>query len=80
MKTTFWEKNKRTVCNLILVAVLVALVGCVDRFAPASSMWFPVLRKVCTFALAAVAMNLLNGFTGLFSLGQAGFMLLGAYA
>ena len=24
-------------------------------------------------------MNLLNGFTGLFSLGQAGFMLLGAY-
>ena len=80
MKTTFWEKNKRTLCNLILVAVLVALVGCVDVFAPSSSMWFPVLRKVCTFALAAVAMNLLNGFTGLFSLGQAGFMLLGAYA
>ena len=25
-------------------------------------------------------MNLLNGFTGLFSLGQAGFMLIGAYA
>lgn len=24
-------------------------------------------------------MNLLNGFTGLFSLGQAGFMLIGAY-
>ena len=80
MKTTFWEKNKRTICNLILVAVLVALVGCVDAFAPSSSMWLPVLRKVCTFALAAVAMNLLNGFTGLFSLGQAGFMLLGAYA
>ena len=60
--------------------MLVALVGCVDAFAPSSSMWFPVLRKVCTFALAAVAMNLLNGFTGLFSLGQAGFMLLGAYA
>lgn len=29
--------------------------------------------------LVAVSMNLLNGFTGLFSLGQAGFMLLGAY-
>ena len=27
----------------------------------------------------AVALNLLNGFTGLFSLGQAGFMMLGAY-
>ena len=32
------------------------------------------------YALVAVSMNLLNGFTGLFSLGQAGFMLLGAYA
>lgn len=42
-------------------------------------MWFSVLRKVATFSLAAVSMNLLNGFTGLFSLGQAGFMLVGAY-
>lgn len=31
------------------------------------------------YSLVAVSMNLLNGFTGLFSLGQAGFMLLGAY-
>ena len=31
------------------------------------------------YALVAVSMNLLNGFTGLFSLGQAGFMLLGGY-
>ena len=45
MKTTFWEKNKRTLCNLILVAVLVALVGCVDAFAPSSSMWFPCCAR-----------------------------------
>ncbi|MBQ1228269.1 MAG: branched-chain amino acid ABC transporter permease, partial [Firmicutes bacterium] len=31
------------------------------------------------YALVAVSMNLLNGFTGLFSLGQAGFMMIGAY-
>lgn len=74
-----WEKNKRTICNLILVGLIIVLLICIDTFAPATSMWFSVLRKVCTFALAAVSMNLLNGFTGLFSLGQAGFMLLGAY-
>jgi branched-chain amino acid transport system permease protein len=34
-----------------------------------------VLRKGAIYALVAVSMNLLNGFTGLFSLGQAGFML-----
>jgi branched-chain amino acid transport system permease protein len=42
-------------------------------------MLFTVLKKGATYALVAVSMNLLNGFTGLFSLGQAGFMLLGAY-
>ena len=40
---------------------------------------FTVLRKGAVYSLVAVSMNLLNGFTGLFSLGQAGFMLLGAY-
>jgi len=36
------------------------------------------LRQGSIFALLAVSMNLLNGFTGLFSLGHAGFMLIGA--
>lgn len=74
-----WERNKRTICNLLLVAAILILLICIELFAPSTSMWFSVLRKVCTFSLAAVSMNLLNGFTGLFSLGQAGFMLLGAY-
>ena len=42
-------------------------------------MLFTVLKKGAVYALVASSMNLLNGFTGLFSLGQAGFMLLGAY-
>ena len=42
-------------------------------------MLFTVLEKGSIYALVAVSMNLLNGFTGLFSLGQAGFMLIGAY-
>ena len=50
-----------------------------EQLLPASSMLFIVLKKGATYALVAVSMNLLNGFTGIFSLGQAGFMLLGAY-
>lgn len=71
--------NKKKLCNGLLVLLLFAAVILLELFAPATSMWFSVLRKVFTFSLAAVSMNLLNGFTGLFSLGQAGFMLLGAY-
>ena len=44
-----------------------------------TSQLFVVLKKAAVYSLVAVSMNLLNGFTGLFSLGQAGFMLLGAY-
>ena len=47
-------------------------------FQPTSQL-FTVLKKGAVYSLVAVSMNLLNGFTGLFSLGQAGFMLLGAY-
>lgn len=44
-----------------------------------TSQLFTVLKKGAVYSLIAVSLNLLNGFTGLFSLGQAGFMLLGAY-
>ena len=50
-----------------------------DNVPGISVMLLIVLRKGAIYALVAVSMNLLNGFTGLFSLGQAGFMLLGAY-
>jgi len=76
---SIWDKNKRLICNLGLVFAVFIFLLMIDLFAPSNSMWFSVIQKVCTFALAAVAMNLLNGFTGLFSLGQAGFMMIGAY-
>ena len=52
---------------------------CWSRFFRLPPCLFTVLKKGAIYALVAVSMNLLNGFTGLFSLGQAGFMLLGAY-
>ena len=38
-----------------------------------------ILERSAIYAVAAVSMNMLNGFTGLFSLGHAGFMAIGAY-
>ncbi len=71
-------KKKRLINISLLLGLLLALV-LLSRFAKPSSMAFVVLKKGAVYALVAVSMNLLNGFTGLFSLGQAGFMLLGAY-
>ena len=75
-------KNKKTrnlICSLLLAAVLVGVLLYIDNSPLKSSMLSTVLQKGAIYALLVVSMNLLNGFTGLFSLGQAGFMLLGAY-
>ena len=73
--------NKRG--SLITAAIILSIflfVGIAEQVAPSSwDMLFMVLKKGAIYALIGVSMNLLNGFTGLFSLGQAGFMLLGAY-
>ena len=66
------------ISGVIIVAVYAA-VFVLEQILPPTSMLFTVLKKGATYALVAVSMNLLNGFTGLFSLGQAGFMLIGAY-
>jgi branched-chain amino acid transport system permease protein len=73
------KKNLRLILSLLVVAVLFFLAWLVERTEGTQSMAVTVLQKGAVYALIAVSMNLLNGFTGLFSLGQAGFMLVGAY-
>lgn len=38
-----------------------------------------ILNLCAIYTILGLSMNLINGFTGLFSLGQAGFMAIGAY-
>ena len=72
-------KRGRLITAAIVLGVFL-FVGIAEKVAPASwNMLFMVLKKGAIYTLIAVSMNLLNGFTGLFSLGQAGFMLIGAY-
>ena len=85
MNNTLVEKKEKRTKLLITVAalaVLYVLLFLLDNVLPSNSftlMLVPVLKKSAIYALICVSMNLLNGFTGLFSLGQAGFMLIGAY-
>lgn len=72
-------KKKETIINVALIAGLLVILYIMEQLMNPTDMIFTVLKKGAIYALVAVSMNLLNGFTGLFSLGQAGFMLLGAY-
>lgn len=75
-------KEKKNLTSLFLTLAFLVLVFLLDQLIKPTdslSMLLTVLQKGSVYALAAVSMNLLNGFTGLFSLGHAGFMLIGAY-
>ena len=75
-------KKKLDLPHLLSVLIIIAIyagVFIMEQTMAPTSMVFTVLKKGATYALVAVSMNLLNGFTGIFSLGQAGFMLIGAY-
>lgn len=77
------EKKLGSMLAIVCLAALYVLLFLLDNYLPQNSftlMLIPVLKKSAIYSLICVSMNLLNGFTGLFSLGQAGFMLIGAYA
>ncbi len=76
------SKKAKSTLSIITCLVFLILIYLGNMFVPATSSWsmlFKVLEKGAIYSLVAVSMNLLNGFTGLFSLGQAGFMMIGAY-
>ena len=69
--------------TIVALVILYAVLFALDNFVKPNKftlMLIPVLRKGAIYSLLCVSMNRLNGFTGLFSLGQAGFILIGAYA
>ncbi|MBI2964063.1 MAG: branched-chain amino acid ABC transporter permease [Deltaproteobacteria bacterium] len=60
------------------VAALGALAWLLDRHL--NAYYYQVLVLIGINVILAVSLNLINGFTGLFSIGHAGFMAIGAYA
>lgn len=80
MKTEKSEKRRDTIVAIGLLMLLLIVMTIIDTLLPSYHIVIKVIKKAAVYSLVAVSMNLLNGFTGLFSLGQAGFMLLGAYA
>lgn len=70
-------KKRNTILSILsIVALLVFLLYANKNF---DSYQVRVLNLCAIYAVLGLSMNLINGFTGLFSLGHAGFMAVGAY-
>jgi branched-chain amino acid transport system permease protein len=65
--------------SLAPVGVAVALALVVQLATPGGSYFEKILFDIGVNIILAVSLNIVNGFTGQFSIGHAGFMALGAY-
>lgn len=72
-------KTRDLILTILLIAAFCGLLGYYQADISKHSYAISIIERSAIYAVVAVAMNLLNGFTGLFSLGQAGFMAIGAY-
>lgn len=73
------KKQTKIILTVIAVAIVFGLLFMLNSDPINNGMAITIIEKSAIMAVVAVSMNLLNGFTGLFSLGQAGFMAIGAY-
>ncbi|NCC11462.1 MAG: branched-chain amino acid ABC transporter permease, partial [Bacteroidia bacterium] len=71
------EKKTKIILNLLLTLMLALFLwwanGNLDGYK------IQVLNLIAVNAILALSLNLIYGFTGMFSLGHAGFMAIGAY-
>ncbi|MDF2880396.1 MAG: inner-rane translocator [Clostridiaceae bacterium] len=70
-------KKSKLILSLILVIAVFILLFLADNFMDAYKV--RILNLCAIYIILGVSMNLINGFTGMFSLGHAGFMAIGAY-
>lgn len=70
------KKNNLTF-NILLIAVALIVLFILNIYL--DNYQVTIINLCAIYIILALSMNLINGFTGLFSLGHAGFMAIGAY-
>lgn len=71
------NKQLKPALSIVSFLVIIGIIFMMDNFA--GNFTLRVFNLCAIYIILSLSMNLLNGFTGLFSLGHAGFMAIGAY-
>lgn len=71
------DKNKKILLTLVLLIASLGLIVVLNK--TLDNYQTRILTMCGIYIILGLSMNLINGFTGLFSLGHAGFMAVGAY-
>ncbi|HAE92825.1 branched-chain amino acid ABC transporter permease [Tissierella praeacuta] len=70
-------KKNKLLYNILLIGIV--LIGLIFLNIFLDNYKVTIINLCGIYIILALSMNLINGFTGLFSLGHAGFMAIGAY-
>jgi branched-chain amino acid transport system permease protein len=73
------ELTKRDLLSLAVALVIFAVMYALIELGVIGPFWQLNIVLICINIILAVSLNLINGFTGQFSIGHAGFMAVGAY-
>lgn len=73
------EKVKKDLLSLAVCVALYAVVQSLIEFDVIGPFWVLNIILICINIILSTSLNLINGFTGQFSIGHAGFMAVGAY-
>ena len=73
------SKGKKIIFTILLVLIGIITLFLIDNGVIGTRYLVRILNLSAIYAIISVSMNLVNGFTGLFSLGQAGFVAIGAF-
>lgn len=68
---------RNTILNVVAIAVLAFFLQWAETHLDGYKV--QILNLIAVNAILALSLNLIYGFTGMFSLGHAGFMAIGAY-
>ncbi|MCR5067908.1 MAG: branched-chain amino acid ABC transporter permease [Erysipelotrichaceae bacterium] len=69
--------NRNTVLTIFLLGIMLLVVGNLKPWF--GSYWVRVFNICCIYSMVTMSMNLVNGCTGIFTMGSPGFMCIGAY-
>ena len=70
-------KKRNKLLNIALIAIVFLLLLAANN--GLDNYKIRILNLCAIYTIFALSLNLINGFTGLFSLGHAGFIAIGAY-
>ena len=78
-KLKIGQKGKKSYVSYLMIPAVFFGVVLLHQAGIINAYWYQIIQLASINAIVAMSLNLVNGMTGQFSLGQAGFMSVGAY-